>query len=93
MANLVSDHLGQLGFAVQVRQQPARDEDEASRIGKGVHRRVVEHVEFPRQVRTLGLGRHRRADAPHQCLDLRLRHLTDTLEITRRGFTSHLNFL
>ena len=70
VAHLVAEHAGELGLVAQVREQPARDVDEAAGQRERVHGRRVDHGEGPRQVRTVRDGGDPFADAGHVALQL-----------------------
>ena len=69
VANLVTEHGGELRFGVQVVQQATMDIDVAAPGGEGVHFIVVEHEEFEVPAGDWGLGGDSCADALHVVLD------------------------
>ena len=62
VADLVSDHAGELRFVLDVRAQAARDEDLAARKRECVDRGIVDDGKRPRQLRALGVRSHLLAD-------------------------------
>ena len=65
VADLVADHAGQVGLAVEVGHDAARDVHIAAGQRKGVDLGAVEHREGPRQVGPLRLARQAQADVGH----------------------------
>ena len=63
--DLVTEHAGELGFALDQRQRAARDVHVAARRRKCVHAVGVEHDEGPRQIRPRAALRERGADQRH----------------------------
>ena len=65
VTDLVAEHGGELGFGIQVRQQPAMDVDVTAADGEGVQRVVIEHEELEIPVRNRRIARDARADHLH----------------------------
>ena len=55
MADFVADHARQLGFGIQVRQQPARNVDITAGQRKSIDLGTVDHGEMPGQARAFAL--------------------------------------
>ena len=68
VADLMSEHAGQLRFVAKKRQQAAGDVDVPAGQRKRVDRRNVDDRELPGQVRPLGQARQPQADVRDICL-------------------------
>ena len=79
VAALVPHHARQLGFRHQGAEDAARHVDGAAGERECVDRGVLDHVELPGQVRTVGLLRQRLAEACHVRFELRVLVQPDAL--------------
>jgi hypothetical protein len=93
VANLMSEHGGDGGLGVEVRQDPARHEDGSTRQREGIHRGVVDHLEGPREIGPLRSGGELLADAAHVVLQPLVRIQPDRLRDLLRGLLPHRDLL
>ena len=93
MTDLVTEHSGQLRLRRHQAQQASRDVNEPARQSERIRAGIVDHVEFPGQLRAFRRDRFASPDS----LDIGLQRLAvdephsgaDAL----RGLAAHLDFL
>ncbi len=81
--DLVPEHGGELGFGMQLGQEPAVHRDLAAGQGPRVRNRIVQHHELVRQCAAAD-GRELRADAAHVRRERRVEGVVAALHLLRR---------
>jgi hypothetical protein len=93
VADLVAEDRSELGFGIEMRQEPAGHVDEAAGQGEGVDRGVVDDLEAPGQVGPLAPSRK----AAAQAADVGLERIIAHEPVGRLGLpgsgTAHLDLL